>query len=112
TLRITSFAALLDAHGREEARGGDGCEVCKPVRIRSPTPDAHRPHGRNRRRPVGLDRRPRARGLRHSENMEIEGNCTLWRILSSAIGPALPPGPGYSPGAVTGSPYDHHRQPA
>ncbi|MFI8197837.1 nitrite reductase large subunit NirB [Streptomyces sp. NPDC085942] len=31
TLRVTSFAALLDSHGREEARGGDGCEVCKPT---------------------------------------------------------------------------------
>ncbi|MDG9703338.1 nitrite reductase large subunit NirB [Streptomyces sp. DH37] len=31
TLRLTSFAALLDGHGREEARGGEGCEVCKPV---------------------------------------------------------------------------------
>ncbi|MFD8641704.1 nitrite reductase large subunit NirB [Streptomyces zaomyceticus] len=31
TLRITSFAALLDSHGRPEARGGEGCEVCKPT---------------------------------------------------------------------------------
>ncbi|GAA2350395.1 nitrite reductase large subunit NirB [Streptomyces cuspidosporus] len=31
TLRITSYAALLDSHGREEARSGDGCEVCKPT---------------------------------------------------------------------------------
>jgi nitrite reductase (NADH) large subunit len=31
TLRLTSFAALLDGHGREEARGGEGCEVCKPA---------------------------------------------------------------------------------
>jgi len=31
TLRLTSFAELLDGHGREEARGGDGCEVCKPA---------------------------------------------------------------------------------
>ncbi|MFF9017470.1 nitrite reductase large subunit NirB [Streptomyces sp. NPDC014870] len=31
TLRLTSFAALLDSHGREEARGGEGCEVCKPT---------------------------------------------------------------------------------
>jgi nitrite reductase (NADH) large subunit len=31
TLRLTSFAALLDGHGRQEARGGEGCEVCKPV---------------------------------------------------------------------------------
>ncbi|MFE1379022.1 nitrite reductase large subunit NirB [Streptomyces sp. NPDC058740] len=31
TLRVTSFAALLDSHGREEAKGGEGCEVCKPT---------------------------------------------------------------------------------
>ncbi|WSI74887.1 nitrite reductase large subunit NirB [Streptomyces sp. NBC_01335] len=31
TLGITTFAELLDAHGREAARGGDGCEVCKPT---------------------------------------------------------------------------------
>ncbi|MEC4014745.1 nitrite reductase large subunit NirB [Streptomyces sp. H27-D2] len=31
TLRITTFAALLDSHGREPARSGDGCEVCKPT---------------------------------------------------------------------------------
>ncbi|WP_314172392.1 nitrite reductase large subunit NirB [Streptomyces winkii] len=31
TLRLTTFAALLDSHGREEARQGDGCEVCKPA---------------------------------------------------------------------------------
>ncbi|MEV7645456.1 nitrite reductase large subunit NirB [Streptomyces rubiginosohelvolus] len=31
TLEVTSFAELLDSHGREEARGGDGCEVCKPT---------------------------------------------------------------------------------
>ncbi|WP_455357353.1 nitrite reductase large subunit NirB [Streptomyces sp. SYSU K217416] len=31
TLRVTSFAQLLDSHGREEARGGEGCEVCKPT---------------------------------------------------------------------------------
>ncbi|RAJ70118.1 nitrite reductase (NADH) large subunit [Streptomyces sp. Amel2xB2] len=31
TLRLTSFSALLDSHGREEARGGEGCEVCKPA---------------------------------------------------------------------------------
>ncbi|MGK5498865.1 nitrite reductase large subunit NirB [Streptomyces sp. URMC 125] len=31
TLRLTSFAELLDGHGREEARGGEGCEVCKPT---------------------------------------------------------------------------------
>ncbi|MCZ4096310.1 MULTISPECIES: nitrite reductase large subunit NirB [Streptomyces] len=30
-LRVTSFAALLDSHGREAARGGEGCEVCKPA---------------------------------------------------------------------------------
>ncbi|MFD8324795.1 nitrite reductase large subunit NirB [Streptomyces lydicus] len=29
--RISSYAELLDAHGREEARGGEGCEVCKPA---------------------------------------------------------------------------------
>ncbi|MFI0236200.1 nitrite reductase large subunit NirB [Streptomyces sp. NPDC016845] len=29
--RITSFARLLDEHGRAEARGGEGCEVCKPT---------------------------------------------------------------------------------
>ncbi|MFK8846571.1 nitrite reductase large subunit NirB [Streptomyces sp. Ac-502] len=31
TRRLTSYAALLDGHGREEARGGDGCETCKPT---------------------------------------------------------------------------------
>ncbi|MFD7321191.1 nitrite reductase large subunit NirB [Streptomyces sp. NPDC059875] len=31
TLRLTSFAALLDSHGRPEARGGEGCEICKPT---------------------------------------------------------------------------------
>lgn len=31
TLGITSYAGLLDSHGREAARGGDGCEVCKPT---------------------------------------------------------------------------------
>ncbi|MGC9377678.1 nitrite reductase large subunit NirB [Streptomyces sp. MH13] len=31
TLRITSYRELLDRHGREGARGGDGCEVCKPA---------------------------------------------------------------------------------
>ncbi|MFF8811729.1 nitrite reductase large subunit NirB [Streptomyces pactum] len=31
TRRLTGFAALLDGHGRPEARGGDGCEVCKPA---------------------------------------------------------------------------------
>ncbi|MFD6420083.1 nitrite reductase large subunit NirB [Streptomyces sp. NPDC060194] len=30
-LRISSYAALLDHHGRPEARGGEGCEVCKPA---------------------------------------------------------------------------------
>ncbi|GAA2509194.1 nitrite reductase large subunit NirB [Streptomyces thermolineatus] len=29
--RITSFARLLDEHGRQEARGGEGCEVCRPT---------------------------------------------------------------------------------
>ncbi|MET8575107.1 nitrite reductase large subunit NirB [Streptomyces sp. NPDC005012] len=29
-LRVTSYRDLLDRHGREEARGGDGCEICKP----------------------------------------------------------------------------------
>ncbi len=31
TLRITTYAQLLDSHGRAEAREGDGCEVCKPA---------------------------------------------------------------------------------
>ncbi|WP_328538906.1 nitrite reductase large subunit NirB [Streptomyces sp. NBC_00344] len=31
TLRINSFAELLDSHGRESARGGEGCEVCRPT---------------------------------------------------------------------------------
>ncbi|RSS79809.1 nitrite reductase large subunit NirB [Streptomyces sp. WAC06614] len=31
TLRLTSYAQLLDSHGRDTARGGDGCEVCKPA---------------------------------------------------------------------------------
>ncbi|WP_338676556.1 nitrite reductase large subunit NirB [Streptomyces sp. SCSIO 30461] len=31
TLRLTSYAQLLDSHGREAARGGEGCEVCKPA---------------------------------------------------------------------------------
>ncbi|WP_439333122.1 nitrite reductase large subunit NirB [Streptomyces zhaozhouensis] len=31
SLRLTSHRALLDAHGRPEARGGEGCEVCKPT---------------------------------------------------------------------------------
>ncbi|MEV7322577.1 nitrite reductase large subunit NirB [Streptomyces sp. NPDC093970] len=30
-LRVTTYRDLLDRHGREEARGGDGCEVCKPA---------------------------------------------------------------------------------
>ncbi|WP_225836851.1 nitrite reductase large subunit NirB [Streptomyces sp. NK08204] len=30
-LRITSYQELLDRHGREEARGGEGCETCKPA---------------------------------------------------------------------------------
>ncbi|MCQ4082012.1 nitrite reductase large subunit NirB [Streptomyces sp. RB6PN25] len=30
-LRIASYAELLDQHGREEARGGEGCETCKPA---------------------------------------------------------------------------------
>ncbi|MEU7578883.1 nitrite reductase large subunit NirB [Streptomyces sp. NPDC041068] len=30
-LRLTSFGELLDAHGREGARGGEGCEVCRPT---------------------------------------------------------------------------------
>ncbi|MGW6137275.1 nitrite reductase large subunit NirB [Streptomyces sp. NPDC055140] len=29
--RIASYAELLDAHGRDGARGGEGCEVCKPT---------------------------------------------------------------------------------
>ncbi|GAA2984757.1 nitrite reductase large subunit NirB [Streptomyces fulvorobeus] len=31
TLGATSYAALLDSHGRPAARGGDGCEICKPT---------------------------------------------------------------------------------
>ncbi|MBW5481767.1 nitrite reductase large subunit NirB [Streptomyces bambusae] len=31
TLRLTSYDQLLDSHGREAARGTDGCEVCKPA---------------------------------------------------------------------------------
>ncbi|WP_299527260.1 nitrite reductase large subunit NirB [uncultured Streptomyces sp.] len=31
TLGVSSYAELLDSHGREGARGGDGCEVCKPT---------------------------------------------------------------------------------
>ncbi|MGC5568644.1 nitrite reductase large subunit NirB [Streptomyces sp. FR-108] len=30
-LRISSYQQLLDRYGREDARGGDGCEVCKPT---------------------------------------------------------------------------------
>ncbi len=30
-LGVTSYRELLDEHGREEARRGEGCEVCKPV---------------------------------------------------------------------------------
>lgn len=29
--RVTSYAELLDTHGREGARGGEGCETCKPA---------------------------------------------------------------------------------
>ncbi|NGO81554.1 nitrite reductase large subunit [Streptomyces sp. YC504] len=29
--RITSYARLLDEHGRDEARGSEGCEICKPT---------------------------------------------------------------------------------
>ncbi|AWI28705.1 nitrite reductase large subunit NirB [Streptomyces tirandamycinicus] len=31
TLGLASYAELLDSHGRQEARGGDGCEICKPA---------------------------------------------------------------------------------
>jgi nitrite reductase (NADH) large subunit len=31
TLRLTTFAEVLDSHGRPEARQSDGCEVCKPT---------------------------------------------------------------------------------
>ncbi|MCK1795920.1 nitrite reductase large subunit NirB [Streptomyces sp. XM4193] len=31
TLRITSYRVLLDSHGRKDAAGGEGCEVCKPT---------------------------------------------------------------------------------
>ncbi|MFJ8308034.1 MULTISPECIES: nitrite reductase large subunit NirB [unclassified Streptomyces] len=31
TLRLTSFTELLDGHGREAAKGGEGCEICKPA---------------------------------------------------------------------------------
>ncbi|MFV2119768.1 nitrite reductase large subunit NirB [Streptomyces sp. Act-28] len=30
-LRITSYAELLDRYGRDAAKGGEGCEVCKPT---------------------------------------------------------------------------------
>ncbi|MEU2183631.1 nitrite reductase large subunit NirB [Streptomyces thermolilacinus] len=30
-LRITSYAELLDRYGREAAKGGEGCEICKPT---------------------------------------------------------------------------------
>ncbi|MGW1210546.1 nitrite reductase large subunit NirB [Streptomyces sp. NPDC002499] len=30
-LRVNSFQDLLDRYGREGARGGDGCETCKPT---------------------------------------------------------------------------------
>ncbi|MBW1598349.1 nitrite reductase large subunit NirB [Streptomyces sp. JJ38] len=30
-LRLSSFQQLLDGHGRPEARGGEGCEICKPA---------------------------------------------------------------------------------
>ncbi|WP_255951649.1 nitrite reductase large subunit NirB [Streptomyces odontomachi] len=30
-VRVTSFQELLDRFGRDAARGGDGCEVCKPA---------------------------------------------------------------------------------
>ncbi|MDV9175561.1 nitrite reductase large subunit NirB [Streptomyces sp. W16] len=30
-LRINTFQDLLDRYGRESARGGDGCEICKPT---------------------------------------------------------------------------------
>ncbi|MEU9335824.1 nitrite reductase large subunit NirB [Streptomyces sp. NPDC048290] len=30
-LRVTTYQELLDRFGREGARGGDGCEVCKPA---------------------------------------------------------------------------------
>ncbi|MET7717751.1 nitrite reductase large subunit NirB [Streptomyces sp. NPDC005407] len=30
-LRITSYQELLDRHGRDGARGGNGCEICKPT---------------------------------------------------------------------------------
>ncbi|MEU6577466.1 nitrite reductase large subunit NirB [Streptomyces sp. NPDC046805] len=30
-LRVTSYQDLLDRYGRESARGGEGCETCKPA---------------------------------------------------------------------------------
>ncbi|MGW8847003.1 nitrite reductase large subunit NirB [Streptomyces xiamenensis] len=30
-LRVTSYRGLLDQYGREAARGGEGCEICKPA---------------------------------------------------------------------------------
>ncbi|MEU9152364.1 nitrite reductase large subunit NirB [Streptomyces sp. NPDC048417] len=30
-LRVNTYRELLDRYGREDARGGDGCEVCKPA---------------------------------------------------------------------------------
>ncbi|MFG2720947.1 nitrite reductase large subunit NirB [Streptomyces sp. NPDC048416] len=30
-LRLTTFTELLDGHGRSQARGGEGCEICKPT---------------------------------------------------------------------------------
>ncbi|MGW2569109.1 nitrite reductase large subunit NirB [Streptomyces sp. NPDC001537] len=30
-LRINTYQDLLDRYGRDEARGGDGCEICKPA---------------------------------------------------------------------------------
>ena len=30
-LRLTSYRELLDRHGRPQARGGEGCEICKPA---------------------------------------------------------------------------------
>ncbi|MFF4185505.1 nitrite reductase large subunit NirB [Streptomyces sp. NPDC001691] len=30
-LRLSSFTELLDGHGRAAARGGEGCEICKPA---------------------------------------------------------------------------------
>ncbi|GAB2943525.1 nitrite reductase large subunit NirB [Streptomyces heilongjiangensis] len=30
-LRVNTYQDLLDRYGREEARGGDGCEICKPT---------------------------------------------------------------------------------